>query len=480
MRVLENIEPKAVFAYFEELCAIPHGSGNTRAISDHLVQFAAAHGLACRQDAANNVVITKPGTPGAEHAAPVILQGHMDMVCEKAPGCRKDMDAEGLDLAVEDGHVLARGTTLGGDDGIAVAMMLALLADGTLPHPPLEAVFTADEEIGMPGAAALDASPLRGRRMINLDSEEEGIFTVSCAGACVAECRLPLARESAAGEAVTLCIGGLAGGHSGQEIDKGRANACRLMGSVLYRLLAAPQVRLLAVDGGRKHNAIPAACTAELLTDDAAALQAAAAQWTEAFRQEYAAADPGITVTAEPHGRRTAPALTRASARKAVCMLLDLPDGVQAMSRDIPGLVQTSLNLGILATQAETLSATFLVRSALDAEKHLLCDRLSCLMDVLGGSVGFRNDYSSWEYRRDSALRTRMAAVYRAQYGTEPKIAAIHAGLECGLFCGKLPGLDAVSIGPNLTDIHTCRERMDIASVQRVWRFLCEVLRCLC
>ena len=405
MPILDHLEPRAVFSCFEQLCAIPHGSGNTKAISDYLVRFAAEHQLRCIQDAHNNVIIFAPGTPGYESAAPVILQGHMDMVCETAPDCTKDMAREGLDLFVDGDTIGARGTTLGGDDGIAVAMALAILAADDIPHPPLEVVITVDEEAGMLGAAALDASVLKGRTMLNLDSEDEGVLTVSCAGGNVSVCTLPVTRAPFSGTALTVTVGGLLGGHSGAEIDKGRGNANLLMGRVLYAVGAHTPLRLVSVAGGLKDNAIP------------------------------------------------------------------------RESRDIPGLVQTSLNLGILTTDADTVQASFCVRSSVSTQKEMLVARLRCLMAQLGGTVAVSGDYPAWEYRKDSPLRERMVAVFREQYGRDPKVEAIHAGVECGLFAGKLPGLDCVSFGPDLTEIHTCRERMHIASVQRVWRYTLEVLR---
>ena len=497
MPILDHLEPRAVFSCFEQLCAIPHGSGNTKAISDYLVRFAAEHQLRCIQDAHNNVIIFAPGTPGYESAAPVILQGHMDMVCETAPDCTKDMAREGLDLFVGGDTIGARGTTLGGDDGIAVAMALAILAADDIPHPPLEVVITVDEETGMLGAAALDASVLKGRTMLNLDSEdegvldasdlkakylinidseEEGVLTVSCAGACHMACTLPVTRAPFSGTALTVTVGGLLGGHSGAEIDKGRGNANLLMGRVLYAVGARTPLRLVSVAGGLKDNAIPRESRAVIAVADAAAAQAAIADMDAALRHEYAAADPDVSVRVDA-AQAQQPPMDEASTQRAVCMLCCLPNGIQAMSRDIPGLVQTSLNLGILTTDADTVQASFCVRSSVSTQKEMLVARLRCLMAQLGGTVAVSGDYPAWEYRKDSPLRERMVAVFREQYGRDPKVEAIHAGVECGLFAGKLPGLDCVSFGPDLTEIHTCRERMHIASVQRVWRYTLEVLR---
>ena len=475
--ILAHLEPKEVFRYFEELAAIPHGSGNTKQIADYCEQFAKDRGLPHARDAHDNVVIIREAAAGYETAAPVLLQGHLDMVCEKAPGCRKDMEKEGLDLAEENGWVYAKGTTLGGDNGIAVAMMLALLAEKELPAPRLECIITSDEEVGMLGAAAWQPTLITGRNMINLDSEEEGIFTVSCAGGNRTYCRLPITREPVTGQAVTVKIAGLVGGHSGVEINKGRANADMLLGRLLTAIRSAMPCRILSVAGGQKDNAIPTEAEAGLFCGDTAALTALAAEWQTRLRHEYAPIEPGLTVTVAAHGEKTAAALTEESADRVLCLLLCVPNGVQAMSGSLPGLVQTSLNLGILTTGEDAVELHFGVRSSLASQKEMLTERLTVLTRQLGGSVEVFGDYPAWEYRAESPLRELMCEVYREQYGAEPKIEAIHAGLECGLLCEKLPGLDCVSIGPEMLEIHTPRERMSVASVGRVWRFVREVLR---
>lgn len=475
--ILAHLEPKEVFRYFEELAAIPHGSGNTKQIADYCEQFAKDRGLPHARDAHDNVVIIREAAAGYETAAPVLLQGHLDMVCEKAPGCRKDMEKEGLDLAEENGWIYAKGTTLGGDDGIAVAMMLALLAEKELPAPRLECIITSDEEVGMLGAAAWQPTLITGRNMINLDSEEEGIFTVSCAGGNRTYCRLPITREPVTGQAVTVKIAGLVGGHSGVEINKGRANADMLLGRLLTAIRSAMPCRILSVAGGQKDNAIPTEAEAGLFCGDTAALTALAAEWQTRLRHEYAPIEPGLTVTVAACGEKTADAMTEESADRVLCLLLCVPNGVQAMSGSLPGLVQTSLNLGILTTGEDAVELHFGVRSSLASQKEMLTERLTVLTRQLGGSVEVFGDYPAWEYRAESPLRKLMCEVYREQYGAEPKIEAIHAGLECGLLCEKLLGLDCVSIGPEMLEIHTPLERMSVASVGRVWRFVREVLR---
>ena len=475
MSVLEHLEPRGVFRFFEEMCAIPHGSRNTKAVSDWCVAFAKERGLEHYQDTSNNVIIIKEASPGYEDAEPVILQGHLDMVCEKEADCGKDMDREGLDLAVDGDYVYARGTTLGGDDGIAVAMAMAILDADDIPHPRLEAVFTVDEEIGMLGAAAMDVSMLKGRQMLNLDSEAEGVFTVSCAGGNVTTCRLPVVRAPFEGRALTVTVGGLRGGHSGTEIHKGRANANMLLGRVLQAMAEAADLRIVAVDGGLKDNAIPIHSTARVSASDAQAAKAAAAAMADILAAEYHVTDPGVTVTVTDGG--DGDVMDAASTGKVLCMLTCLPNGVQVMSAYIPGLVQTSLNLGILDTEEDQVLASFCVRSSVESQKEMLKARLRCLMEQLGGSAESFGEYSGWEYLAASPLRERMVAVFTEQYGRAPSIEAIHAGVECGIFAGKMPGLDCVSTGPDLLEIHTPREKMSVSSVQRVWAFVLEVLK---
>lgn len=476
MNVLANLEPKNVFRFFEEMSGIPRGSGNTKAVSDWCAAFARERGLEYHQDADNNIIIIKEATPGYEQAEPVILQGHLDMVCEKEPGCTKDMETEGLDLEVDGDYVRAKGTTLGGDDGIAVAMALAVLDAEDLPHPRLEAVFTVDEEIGLLGAGSLDVSPLKGRKMLNMDSEAEGIFTVSCAGGNNTISLLPLVRTTFDGTGLTITVGGLTGGHSGSEIDKGRANANMLMGRVLQDLALHTELRLVEVHGGLKSNAIPVETVATIVVSDVQAARSAVLAMEKTLQNEYHVTDPGLFLRAEDASISDTP-MDAATTEKVICLLTCLPNGIQAMSPDIPGLVQTSLNLGILTTESDTLRGVSSLRSSVDSQKEMLKRRLACLLAQLGGHVVFEGEYTGWQYQERSPLRELMVQVYTEQYGEAPRVEAIHAGLECGLFAGKIPGLDCVSIGPNLLEIHTPRERMSISSVQRLWKFLVEVLK---
>ena len=473
---LAGLEPAAVFGYFEEICAIPHGSRNTKMISDYLVGFAKAHNLTYHQDEMNNVILFAPGTCGMEDCPPVILQGHIDMVCEKEASCPIDMAAEGLDVTHDDTCVYAKGTTLGGDDGIAAAMAMALLADDTIPHPPLEVVMTTEEEIGLLGATAIDLSQLKGRTLINLDSEAEGVFTVSCAGGCTACISLPVERRAVYGPCIRLTVDGLQGGHSGADIHLKRANANKIMGEFMSRIQKLMPLCLTSLSGGAKDNAIPRSCQATLvamginlerINDIAAALQ-------EEVRANYD--EPDATVQAFDVDALGGNSLSTESTAKVISLLCSAPNGVQKWSADIEGLVQTSLNLGI-AKLGDRFSATFSVRSSVNSEKQEVLDQLKALAEMLDGTYSQDGEYPAWEYRKESHLLDTMVRVYREMFAQEPKVEAIHAGLECGLFSQKLPGLDCVSIGPQMYDIHTTRERLEIASTERVWKFLLEVLK---
>lgn len=479
MAILTGLQPSGVFEMFEQLCGIPHGSRNTKAISDFCVRFAQEHGLNYRQDDSNNVILFAPATPGMEQAQPVMLQGHLDMVCEKEADCPLDLQKEGLNLRTDGKWIWAEGTTLGGDDGIAVAYALAILADPTIPHPPLEVVLTTDEEIGMLGAAAIDLSEVKARRVLNIDSEEEGVLLAGCAGGATVCCHIPLMWTLKKGLRATVQITGLRGGHSGMEIQKGRANANKLMGRFLNEMDEAFAYALCTVNGGNKDNAIARESTADvvILPERLAELTAFAAQRQEAYRAEYGEADPDITVAVTPGTEDTFEIMMGDCRRSVLSVLQQLPNGVQQMSRDIEGLVQTSLNLGILKVDFRGIHLTSSVRSSVNAEKQQLIQQLAEICGKLGGSCEVMGEYPAWEYKADSPLREIMTEVYLEQYGRKPAVEVIHAGLECGLLSGKLDGLDCVSFGPDIVDIHTTREKLSIPSVQRTWKLLLEVLK---
>ena len=409
MTVLEGLKPEKVFYFFEKLCEIPHGSTNMKEISDYLVSFAKERNLKYYQDEAYNVVIYKEASAGYEDAPITILQGHCDMVAEKTLDSNHDFTKDGLKLKVEGDYLTAEGTTLGGDDGIAVAYMLAVLDDDTLKHPALECVITTDEEIGLLGAKALDTSVLKGTHMINMDSEEEGYLWISCAGGLSGTSRIPVEYQEMEGVVTEVLIDGLNGGHSGAEIDKNRANANKLMGLFLYELGQKTAYSIKDLSGGTKDNAITRSCKATLVLgeEDLAEAKITAEKLQKDLRAEYAGSDEGITIS-------------------------------------------------VTTGKEETVQAL--------------------LTEFLGGSYEEQGDYPAWEYRKDSKMRDLMADVYEELFGEKPVVKAIHAGLECGLFYDKIPGLDCVSFGPTMIDIHTTEEKLSIPSTEKMWKYLVRTL----
>ena len=479
MRVLENLQPERVFYHFEEIAKIPHGSGNTKQISDYLVAFAKEHNLEYYQDEINNVIMIKEATVGYENADAVIIQGHMDMVCEKESDCNIDFEKDGLDLYVEDGFVKARGTTLGGDDGIAVAYGLALLEATDIAHPRLELVITVDEETGMDGAYGIDLSMLKGKKMLNIDSDEEGIFLTSCAGGTSVEATIPVKRITQTGVVLNVKVDGLFGGHSGAEIHKERGNASILMGRVLNNIANEVPFGIISLAGGLKNNAIPRECNASILVpEEAVALvETIISEQSEIFKKEFFASDADVQVTSVNAGVQEASILDFASLNQVLAYLRLVPNGVQHMSQAIPGLVETSLNLGIMELKVDVFVTDTSIRSSVGSRKEDLRDKLVNIIELVGGEAEVVGDYPAWEYKAESKLREEIAASYKAVYGEDPVFTAIHAGLECGILSEKIEDLDCVSFGPANYDIHTPQERLNIESTERVWNFLVEYLR---
>ncbi len=478
MGVLSNLEPQNVFHFFEEITKIPHGSGNVGQISDYLVKFARDRGLYCIQDELKNIIIIKEAVPGYEDEPTVILQGHMDMVAVKKPDCDIDMAKEGLRIAVRGDEIYAQGTSLGGDDGIAVAYALALLDSDTIKHPRLEVIVTVDEEVGMDGARGIDLSMLTGNRMVNLDSEDEGIFLTSCAGGARVKGKLPLSEAQRQGVAVEVTVGGLLGGHSGGEIHKERGNSNCLMGRLLYRLAETFDIGISRLQGGLADNAIPRETKAVLVVEerDKEAILDVVKTVEGEIRAELSSKDPGAFLAAGEGRPGSWLCTTAEDTAKAAAWLIALPNGVQAMSADMHGLVETSLNLGILSYEDGCLLADFSVRSSVESAKQALIDRLCAVIGLAGGSFSVSGDYPGWKYRKDSPLREKMTALYEKMYGKAPKVEAIHAGLECGILGSKIADLDCVSMGPDMKDIHTTEETLSISSTGRVWEFLVRLL----
>ncbi len=479
MSLIRELEPGDVFGYFDDICAIPHGSGNTGQISDYCVRFARDHGLKFRQEPCGNVVIWKEASPGYEDSPAVMLQGHLDMVAVKTGDCDIDLDAEGVRPAVTaDGEwIYAEGTSLGGDDGIAIAYALAILADDSMKHPAIEAVFTVGEEIGLLGASELDASDLESRVLLNLDSEEEGSFLTSCAGGATFCCILPSARKKMEGIVYEWKADGLLGGHSGAGIHLGRANANDLFGRFLTETDGTVRYRIGEVCGGEKDNAIANRCSAILVTDEenAGKLEQAAAEFAEEIGSEYAAIEPNLKISLTRKDMGEAEVLKKKSDRALRIALEHMPAGVQRMEPEIPGMVQTSLNLGIMRSGGETV-LTYAVRSSSGTQKAWLLRKMQDVTALAGGHSEIDGIYPAWEYMPDSRIRDIMVQTYEELTGTKPVLAGIHAGVECGIFAEKLPGIDAISYGPTMRDIHTVNEKLNIGSAGRTYELTVRVL----
>lgn len=471
MRVLEKLSPKRVFDFFEDICSIPHGSGNTKEISDYCVDFAKKNNLDYTRDSLNNIVINKPATSGYEAHATVVLQGHLDMVCEKEAGVDKDFLTEGLDLFTDGDKIGAKGTTLGADDGIAVAMILAVLESDNLAHPPLQAVFTVDEETGMYGAAGLDATLINGKRLINIDSSNEGVLTVGCAGGAKIKAEMKLKRTVSKGNAYKISVSGLIGGHSGEEIDKGRVNADKFI--VKYLKSLDFKYNIADISGGFKDNVIPAASECIIVTEDIPNFD------LDKFLSENRTEnDPDIKIAvAECESPET---VFDCESTDTVLSLIDLiPYGPLCFSKEIEGLVETSANLGVVKTDNDKVLITVSVRSSIASEKEKLIEKIKAICEKHNAVFNCGGDYPAWEYNRNSDLQKIMKKVYKDTYNSELETSIIHAGLECGLLSEKIKGFDAVSIGPDMWDIHTPKERLSISSTERVYNFVCETLKAL-
>lgn len=475
MAVLEGLKPEKVFQYFEAICQIPHGSGNTKALSDWLVDFAKARNLEHYQDEMNNVIIIKEASAGYEESEPVILQGHIDMVCNQVETCTKDMATEGLDLVVDGDLIYAEGTTLGGDDGVAAAFMLAILDDASLPHPRVEMVFTTEEETGLYGAEAIDVSPLKGKRFINIDSEDEGIVTVGCAGGVTGIGEVPFTREAYEGQAFEIKLFGLRGGHSGADIIMGQENAVKVLGRLLYELQEDADARIVSLNGGVADNVIPVSATAIIVTPAADKARQVFDACKATFAHEFKV-DTDFDMTMSEANSELAP-MDADSCHRVLAYLIGTPNGIEKMTHGIDKLPQTSLSLGVLRTNENAVEYTFCIRSAVDSECEMLARRLECQITPLGGRLRREGPYPGWEYQPDSPLRDLICKVYKEQTGKDMVIEAIHAGLECGYFSGKMPGLDCVSIGPDVNDVHTPNERLSISSTRRTWELVTEVLK---
>ena len=480
-KVLENVEPREVFSYFEEICGIPHVSHHTEQIADYLTTFAVNHNLRYIKDELGNVIIFKDASAGYEDHDAVILQGHMDMVGAKEEGSSHDFLTDPIVLlqeTVKDGYITADGTTLGGDDGIAVAYMLAILADKSLSHPAIEAVFTVDEEVGLLGATGIDCSPLKGKVLLNLDSEDEGIFLAGSAGGMGCNLTLPVRRTKSEGTGVEIVISGLNGGHSGISIGTGRPSANILMGRVLYTLSEELNYELEALKGGEVDNAIANKCVAKLVMDKECieAVYNVCHRLQDTLRFEYRGIDDEITISVNEGDQGEYDTVDPVSREKIVFLLRQMPYGVQARNCENVSFVETSLNQGVIKLRDDEFYVGISVRSSMESAKHDLADRLRYLVEFIGGDCEIEGDYPGWSYNADSRVRPLICETYKELFGKEPKTEIIHAGLECGIFYDKIPGLDIVSYGPDMEAIHTHEEKLYIDSVKRVYELTVKLL----
>ena len=478
MGVLSNIEPKEVFKHFEALSMVPRRSFRNEKISAFCVQFAKDHGLDYVQDDMGNVIIYKPGTEGYENSEPVILQGHMDMVAAKTTESDHDFDSEPLDLFVDGDYIGARDTTLGADDGFALAYAMAILESDDIPHPPIEAVFTVDEEVGMMGAAGLDASLLKGRKILNLDGADDGLLTVGCAGADIFDVVIPVKMAEKEGTKLTIKIRGYQGGHSGNEIQNQHGNAHKDMARILYALSRDYSFSLASIEGGSGANVIAKFCTAELIADPAKAadIASAVAELEGVLEAEYSGQEPDMSITCECGETGKYAAFDDDSTTRVIRYLYGAPDGVQAMERTVEDAVETSLNTGVVATEDGCVKVSYQNRSSRATKLEEMMNRIRMWCEIVGAHIEMVGSFSAWAYNPVSKLRPLMIDVYKKLYGTEPECKVMHCGLEGGIFEEKNPDFDIVTFGPNLRGVHTPDERLDIPSTQRTWEYLKAIL----
>ena len=480
---IENLQPELVFNYFAEISKVPRGSGNEQGISDYLAREGKRLGLEVVQDENLNVLIKKPATKSYENAPTVIIQGHMDMVCEKNKGKEHDFTKDPIELRVDGDYLYATDTTLGADNGIAVAMGLALLASDDIQHPALEVIFTADEEETMNGAMNIKGELFKGEYIINLDSEEEGTITVSCAGGVTAVVTIDKEYKTVENKksAYKIDIKGLLGGHSGMEIDKQRANSNVLMGRLLNHISNVCNIEfdLVSVEGGLKNNAIPreAECIILVNSNDESKLEKEINNALQVFKNEYKTSDPDVTIEFEKCDKAYDKALNDKCKENIIELINLMPRGIQTMSMDIKGLVESSTNLGVMANNEENFVFEFATRSSVKSLKDDLNNRMTLLCNKLGVKLDLMDDYPEWEYAKDSKLEKICVDTYEEVMGKKPEIVAIHAGLECGLLLDAIKGAQAISIGPNLFDVHTPNEHLDIPSTKRTWKYLVAILK---
>ncbi|MFZ2537421.1 MAG: aminoacyl-histidine dipeptidase [Oscillospiraceae bacterium] len=475
--VIEGYNPISVFHYFEDISRIPRSSSNEKEISNFLVEFAKQHNFEYYQDQIHNVIIKKAGSKLCPNVPVVVLQGHIDMVCEKNNDTLHDFDKDGLKLRVVDGKLMATGTTLGADNGAAVAIMLGLLDDDNIIHPPLECVFTVQEETGLCGAINIDASKISGRTMINLDSEEEGVATVSCAGGMRVRFYKDIVWGKGGEYGLKISVKGLNGGHSGMDIDKGNANANKLMGRVLYALYEQTEIRIASFNGGSKDNAIPREADAEVVFNNKEELDKAIeiinSEAVDTFA-EFSSVEENLSISAQQV--IVEKAMDKDTTEAIIKCIYLAPNGVKTRNVKAGGFTVCSINMGVVKTHEAKIAIKFAPRSSIASLQNQTKKELKLLSELFGFEFEVDSEYPGWSYAEKSPIRTVFKECYKGQYGKQLRVEAIHAGLECGLFCEKLDGLDAIAVGPTIVGCHTPQEYLDLASCERFYKLIVSVL----
>lgn len=477
---LSELKPSHLWKHFEHILKIPHCSGCEKGLADYIGAHAKNLGLIWKRDKTGNVIVRKPGSPGQENAKTIIFQGHLDMVCEKNADVRHDFAKDPLEAEIKDGWVHAKGTTLGADNGIGVASCLAIMEDASLVHGPLEFLFTVDEETGLNGARGIEPGALKGKKMINLDSEEEGTFTIGCAGGAESEISFPLKRKkSKLKNAYRLKIGGLRGGHSGLDINQGRANAIKLAARILWRAGAQFPIELFRIEGGNKHNAIPRETVADFLLDQSKmrAFKAFLEKEADRIKIEYGSVEKDFKCALDEIKSKKDDPLTSASQAGLINFLFSCPHGVLRMHPEIPGLVETSTNLAIIRFSRTAARITCSSRSSVGPALETTRFMLKSLVQLSGSQIKQPAGYPGWAPDLGSELLETMKRVHQKIFGREARIVAVHAGLECGIIGEKIPGMDMISFGPTITHPHSPEEGVEIASVENFWKLLTATLK---
>lgn len=470
-----NIEPKDVFKWFYEINQIPRCSGKEKAVSDFLVNFAKERSLDVVQDEALNVIIKKPATKGHEKAKKVIIQGHMDMVCVKDEDSDHNFDTDPIEMYVDGDFLKAKGTTLGADDGIAVAMALAILDSDEIEHPTLEVLVTTSEETNMGGAAKLKKGLVTGDILLNIDSEEEGDFLVSCSGGASVKSTFKIEKENNNKKALKITIKGLLGGHSGSEIDRQRANAITLLGRILNELRKNDDIRITEIMGGIKHNAIPSKAEVKVAVSDMEKAVKTVEDFSLKLKEEFRVEEKGMEIISE--NTEASDVYTKDLTNRIIDYLMTCPNGVISMSKDIEGLVETSLNNAIIFENNGNVENIISIRSSSVSQLEYIIDKLNVIAKNYKASYEITDQYPAWEFESNSVIRDMSLEFFEKMFNKKARTTAIHAGLECGLLKGVLPNCDMISYGPDIFDAHTPKERISISSTKRMYEFTKEILK---